>query len=136
MTPDKKDSDLYRDALITASRNGHTKIVDLLLNIGVDPHDSKDHCKALFESVRKSHFDIIDRLLQCKLSTVAVSTACCRALERDHFAIVDRLLKMDLDQEALDKIYCVAEKKKNTRIMSLIELKGTNMVVESFPHRW
>ena len=135
LDPKQKDSHLYQDALVMASKNGHTNIVNLFLDIGVNPQD-ENGCMALFEATQKDHSDVVRRLLQCNLHSSTIKASCWRALEKGNTFMFELLVKADLTQQDIDVLYQVAEKKKNTRAMNLLALRGAKMANNAFHFRW
>ena len=135
LDPKKKDSRIYQDALVMASKNGHLDIVNLFLDIGVDPQDESG-CMALFEATRNDHPDIVKGLLQCNLRSSTIRESCWCALEKGNTFIFELLVKADLTQQDIDMLYRVAEKKKNIRAMNLLALRGAKMANNAFHLRW
>lgn len=123
-TPAEKDSNIYHQALVLASRHGRTEIVDYLLTIGVDPQAPKGNGRPLFVASERGYLEIVNRFLKEKIPFSTIGTACCGAIRNNHMAVVQRFLELDLDANAINQIYCVATQKRNLVVLKRLNPQG------------
>lgn len=91
---DAKADPLYPGckALANASENGHTHIVQYLLDIKVIP-DHDDHCDALYLACRNNHIDVVRLLIANEKCEFSYRPCLHIAVEHGHFESAKLLLE-------------------------------------------